>query len=489
MNNFLHKSALAIAVSLLAACATPYHTPDVAVPDHYNGASISGGTEKMRSGADFPASQVTADPWWKSFADPGFDKLVDRLLARNPDLVVATLRVRRAQLAAGLTQDARYPHLSAQASASTGRALDSGTSTGKNYSAGLTASYEVDLWQQRGLAANAAEWEAQATAEDREATALALIGTAAGSYWQLGYLNQRITAGEASRELAQRTLSLVSKQYDAGAVSQLEVREAEKSLQGIDITLATLRQQRLTTRQALTLLLDGEALPEADEPQDLSAVHSPDIAPGLPASLLGRRPDLRAAEQRLRASLANIDVTRRSFYPSISLTGSVGSSSSDLSDLLKNPVGTLGAGLSLPFLHFNEMRLKLATARTDYAIAATQFRQSLLAALGEVDAALAARTAWQAQVTALTDTLTQAEKIEALYAVRYQAGAVPLRSWLDAQDARRSAEVALAQTRLSQLQNDVTLFQVLGGSGREQAGAPTETNANEPPADPQHNVP
>lgn len=467
MKTLWQKLILLSAAALFTACAaTPYHTPDIKVPDQYNGATISGGETIVRPSADQPASAVANDPWWTAFGDTAFDALIERLFERNSDLAVATLRVRRAQLAAGLSRDARYPHLSGQTSASTGRQLDTGDSTGKNFSASLQASYEIDLWNQLGLAASAAAWEATATAEDREATALALVGTTASAYWQLGYLNQRIASTQASMTLAQRTLELVNTQYQSGAVSQLEVREAEKSLQNLEITLASLHQQRIETRHALTLLLDGQTLPEQDEPQNLAAVQSPVIEAGLPAELLGRRPDLRAAEQRLRVSLANIDITRRSYYPGLSLTGSAGSSSSELSNLLKNPVGTLGAGLTLPFLRFNERNLKVATAKTDYAIAVTQFRQTLLAALADVDNALTARNSWNTQVAALTDNLGKAQDIERLYEVRYRAGAVPLKSWLDAQESTRSAELALAQTRLSQLQNDISLFQALGGSAR-----------------------
>lgn len=464
--NRLRFFALFFIASALTACATPYHTPDIKVPNQYNGASISGGNQSINSSTDYAASNVADDAWWTAFGDSEFNALVERLFERNPDLAVATLRVRRAQLAAGISQDARYPHLGSQAGASTGRNLKTGDSTGKSFNASLSASYEVDLWNKAGLAANAAKWEAMATAEDREATALALIGTAANTYWQLGYLNQRLTATDASIGLAEQTFELVNTQYQSGAVSQLEVREAERALQNLQISQASLEQQRREVRQALTLLLDGQALPENAEPQDLSAVQSPEVEAGLPAELLGRRPDLRAAERRLRASLANTDITRRSYYPALSLTGSVGSSSNELGNVLKNPIGTLGAGLTLPFLRFNERRLKIASAKTDYDIAVVQFRQTLLAALSDVDTTLTARQSWTKQVTALTTNVDYAQEIEALYEVRYKAGAVPLKSWLDAQESKRNAEVALAQAKLSQLQNDISLFQALGGSAR-----------------------
>ncbi|MEZ5485547.1 MAG: efflux transporter outer membrane subunit [Lysobacteraceae bacterium] len=465
------KSSVLVGALLLSACAsTPYQTPVVAVPAQYNGSTVAGGKSQVETSSEYPPSDVNADHWWTAFGDSGLDRLVSRVLERNPDLTVATLRVRRAQLSAGLARDSRYPHLSGQLNASNSRDLDSGESSGSSYSAGLSASYEADLWGRLKLAADAATWEATATAEDREATALALVGTAADTYWQLGYLNQRILAGEDSLQRSRRTLELVSTQYEAGAVSKLEWREAQQSLDSQIAALAALRQQRQSVRQALALLLDGEFWAEAAEPQDLSRAQSPEIPPGLPAELLGRRPDLRAAELRLRSSLADVDGTRLSYYPSLSLTGSMGSSSSSLGDLLKNPVATLGAGLSLPFLRFNERQLSIAAAKTDYEIAVIQFRQTLLAALSDVDVTLSARDAWNTQVASLTRSLEQSQEIERLYEVRYRAGAVALRNWLDAQESRRNAELSLAQARLSQLQNDISLFQALGGNARRSEG-------------------
>src|SRR5690606_14868852 len=136
-------------------------------------------------------------------------------------------------------------------------------------------------------------------------------------------------------------------------------------------------QRRVEARNALTVLLDGQPWPQADEPQDLDGARSPAIGAGLPADLLARRPDLRAAELRLRNSLRQIHVTATSYYPTLSLTGSVGTSGPSLGDVLRNPVATLGAGLALPFLNLQRAQLDTDLAGTDYQIAATGFRATL----------------------------------------------------------------------------------------------------------------
>jgi outer membrane protein TolC len=246
----------------------------------------------------------------------------------------------------------------------------------------------------------------------------------------------------------------------------LELREAEQNLDSQQAAQSQLVQQRVEARNSLTVLLDGTPWPIDDEPQNMDDAHSPTIDAGVPAQLLGRRPDLRSAELRLRESLSQIKVTRVSYYPAISLTGSVGGSSDSLSSVLAHPVETLGAGLALPFIHWNEARLNTKIAGAQYEIAANDFRRTLFTAFTEVDNALSARQELARQVALSQRSFDAAVEVERLYEVRYRAGATALRQWLDAQETRRQSELALAQARLNQLQNDSRLFQALGGSAQ-----------------------
>jgi NodT family efflux transporter outer membrane factor (OMF) lipoprotein len=330
----------------------------------------------------------------------------------------------------------------------------------------VAVGFEIDLWGRLRAQRDVARWQAQASAEDLRATRLLLIADSCDLYWSLAVANQRISHGSDSLALARQTLDLVQTQFDAGAVSRIELREAEQRLYSQRATQSLLLQQRVEARNALTVLLDGLPWPQSDEPQDLDQALSQAPTAGIPAQVLGRRPDLRAAELRLRAVLKGIDVARRSYYPALSLTGSAGSSSDSLLNLVKNPVLTLGAGLSLPFLRGQEMRLDTAIANTDYAVAANEFRRLLYLALAEVDNALSARIQFARQAAEAQLSLTAAQQIERLYEVRYRAGAASLRTWLDAQETRRSADLALTVARLQLLRNDATLHQALGGRYR-----------------------
>lgn len=460
----IKKSSFALvplALALLAGCSgtrTAYQAPGVNVPAAWE-------QQQATTFAQLP------DPWWRQFDDPALSEVVESALARNNDLAAAALRVRQAQLQAGITAAGLGPIVAGRLSSGASRRLEGvDSSTVRSSGASLSVSYEVDLWGRVASTRDAAEWAARATAEDREAAAQALAGTSAGLYWQLAYLNQRVASGGDSLAYAQRTQELVRAQYDAGSVSALELREAEQTVASQRAALAQLEQQRVETRNAIAVLMNAPpgaatlagVLPA--EPQRLPEAALPAVTAGAPAELLARRPDLRAAEARLRNVLASGDATRASYYPALSLTGDLGTSSTSLLRLLSNPVATLGAGLSLPFLRAQEMRLSGQLAAAQYEEAVTNFRQTLYTALADVENALSARTQLLRQGEQLTLQLTVAREAERLYEVRYRAGATGLRTWLDAQQRRRTAELAVQENQLAQLNALATLYRVLGGA-------------------------
>lgn len=440
-----------LTATALSACATttPFVAPQAPLPAAYPHAS-----------ADVASARQAQGQWWTAFGDAKLNRLVAKALAQNNDLAAAAIAVRKAQLQAGLAAEQLKPQLSGGADA---RTSASENVSARAYSASVAASWEVDLWGRLAAQRDAARWEADATQQDLESVALSLAGTASDLYFQLGYLNQRIASAEESLAYARQTQAMVQSQYRSGAVSGVEIAEAEQSVRGQEASLAALRQTQVETRNALALLLGGTPWPTAHEPQALTAYAVPDVAPGLPAELLGRRPDLRAAELRLRSSLSTVDATKASFYPTLDLTGSLGAASTSLVDLVADPIGVLGAGLTLPFLNWNQVRLNIKVSEADYEIAVTNFRQTLLSAFTDVDNALSARDRLAQQGASLDQALAAAQRADQLYAVRYRAGAVPLRTWLDAQEARRAAENAAAQNRQQQLANQVTLYQSLGG--------------------------
>lgn len=448
----LLTAALA-ATLLLGGCGSLLHStydpPQTDVPAKWQYA----GPDNVAAGGD----------WWRDFHDDALNRLIDEVLQRNNDLAAATIKVRRAQLEAGLAANQMIPSLGADASVGHDKNLYGARSSATSYAASVNVSYEADLWGRLGSNRDAARWEALATQQDRDSTALSLVGTTAKLYWELAYLNQRIELSAASIAYAEHILQLVQVQHSAGAASALELLEAQQNLASQQASHTQLVQQRVETENAIAVLTDGPPRSIDLAVQRLPGGALPPVAAGLPADLLRRRPDLRAAELRLRESLAGVDATKASYYPTLTLTGALGSSSTALGSVLKNPVATLGAGLTLPFLQWREMQLSVAVSQSDYAEAVVNFRQTLYQALSDVENALSARTQYEAQGEKLQQSLAAARKVEQLYEVRYRAGAVSLQSWLEAQERRRDAEVSLAENRLDRLSNHVTLYLALGG--------------------------
>ncbi|WP_239467131.1 efflux transporter outer membrane subunit [Rhodoferax koreensis] len=452
----------ALCLALLAAgCAsslhTPYAAPATSVPTQW----------QYAAGANGGHGQTPAplSPWWTGFNDPALSQLIEQALQRNNNLAAAAIRVRRAQLQVGLAENQFGPSFSGSISTGASRGLNGG-GTVKSSGISLGASYEVDLWNRLGSQRDVAQWEALATVQDREATALSLVATTAQLYWQIGYLNQRLAANLQSIAVAQKTLELVQVQYRTGAVSGLELAEAQQNLSSQQASQTTLQQQQVEATTALGLLFDGAPMASilaGPLPSRLPDTTLPPVDAGLPASLLGRRPDLRAAELRLREAKSSIDATRASYYPALSLTGGLGTSSASLVNILKNPVASLGLGITMPFLQRTQRDLDIKISQSQLDEAVVNFRQTLYTAFGDVDNALSSRQQLAAQATLLEQALAAARQAERLYEIRYRAGSVALKPWLDAQEKRRSAEIAVAENRLNRLNNHAVLVQALGG--------------------------
>ena len=238
------KSPLALLPLLLAlgGCAswtsTPYEAPVLDLPARWTPPALPAGVE-------------TTANWWQAFNDPALNTLVDEVLARNNDLAVAGLRLQQARLQAGLAFSNQLPSVSVRQTGNASRQLGQGDSVTHAY--GLTGglSYEVDLWGKLSRQHDASQWEAEATAADLAGTRLTLIGSTATLYWQLGYLNQRLTLAQANTAYTAETLKLVEAQYRAGAASRLEVLSASQSLESQKASETDLMQQREEARQEM----------------------------------------------------------------------------------------------------------------------------------------------------------------------------------------------------------------------------------------------
>jgi NodT family efflux transporter outer membrane factor (OMF) lipoprotein len=439
---------------ILTGCSlmrSHYTRPAVPVPAAYQHADA--------------AATASLDRWWESFRDPNLNAVVNEALRVNPDLAIAALNVRAAQLqvhlavvnptvSAGYTDDYSKPL----------HATIPPTRATRFHSLNASVSYEFDLWDQLAAEKDVARWEARATREDRESAALLLIGSVVNLYFEFADLNHQIDFGKSNIADANKTLHLTEVLKSAGGATALDVAAGEQALESLKGAQAALIEARVERRNALIVLLAGTPWPETQERATVPDDTPPTVDAGLPATLLDRRPDLRAAELRLRETLAQSDATRLSFYPNLSLTGSVGTASTGLSELVSNPLGSLAATITAPFIQWNQAHFATALARTQYDEAVLRFQKALWQALSDVDNALSARTQLALESQSLDRALAAARTTERLTEIRYRAGSISLSAYLDAQQSRRAAELALSADRLAQLENYAILCQALGGS-------------------------
>lgn len=458
MTFHLHKlSLILLMTSTFVGCAavvkTPYQAPTVDIPTQFE-------TKSQGENIDH-----FADQWWTLFHDANLNQLVDQVIAKNSDLAVAGIALKQARLQAKLTENQQG--LRVGASASTGHNFDlhSGNDSARGVSLSGNLSYELDLFGKLANQTEASRWEALATEQDLQATAQSLIATTSSLYWQLGYLNERTLVANANLETSKKLLNLVEVQYKAGAVSGLERTQAQQAVQSQLATLSQIRQQVMETRTALAVLLHQPVQQlNITEPKSLPKTQLPQFDAGLPAEILARRPDLKAAELRLRKALANKDATKASYYPSMSLTSTLGSSSTSLTQLLQNPALSLGANLSLPFLQYNDMQRNLEISELEYERTILNYRKTLYQAFADVENALSNRIEIDQQVQHQQKTLELARKNAELNEVRYRHGAVSLKNVLDAQESVRNSQISLTQMQYNQYNSYVTLIQALGGS-------------------------
>ncbi|ELG2043312.1 efflux transporter outer membrane subunit [Vibrio fluvialis] len=444
-------STIALCVLLATGCVARSELPEqnVTVPEQWQTGQTQSETQAISQ-------------WWTSFGDPQLNQWVDKVLATNSDLAIATLTLKQARLEAGLATSDTYPDVSSSVSGERSKPLDGGDSS-KSYQASLSVSYELDLWGKLSAAKDAAMWTALATQQEREATAQSLVATTAQLYWQIGYLNQRVELSNNDINDAKETLALTQSQYRHGSVTRVNVLEAERTLAGLEATHRDYLQQRTEAVNAFAILFDQPPQDLATSIPALPDYAVPTIEAGVPADVLNRRPDVKQSLFELKSVLATKDNTDTNYFPSLTLTGALGGSSTELRKLLSDPIGTLGADLTLPFLNWNEMQLNRDIAQVKYESAIISYRKTLYAALQDVDNALSAKENYEFQAEKLQKQYDSAAEVARIYKSQYEYGAIDITTLLDAQENERSAKASLLENRYNQLVNIATVYQSLGG--------------------------
>nr|WP_320135322.1 efflux transporter outer membrane subunit [uncultured Amphritea sp.] len=438
----------------LSGCSSmrsEYQPPALDVPESWSQSQVQAS-----------ATVARPDAWWTLFEDSQLNRLIDQVLASNSDLAKATLTLKRARLEAGVSENNKVPSISASQSSSQEYDIDADSSD-SSFGLSLSLAYELDLWGRVDAVADAAEWTASARYEDRENTAHNLVVTAATLYWKVAYLNQVIALREQTIADTERVVMLTQNKYEVGAESRLAVLESTESLYNERVQLSQLQQTLSETQNAISILLNQPLQETGINVDRLPAQLIPDIEAGVPADLLLRRPDVKASLYALKSTLASKDALDASYMPTFTLTGSLNTSSSSLLNLLHNPVATLGSGIVLPFLEWQEMTLNKDISEVDYQLAVVDYRDTIYQAFEEVANLLTAKQHFDYQGDVYQAQHTNAQAIEAIYGSRYQQGESDIIDWISAMESRRSIETSLLENRYNQFVIQAKLYQSLGG--------------------------
>jgi multidrug efflux system outer membrane protein len=476
----IHTALAAAVAAALSACGTI--GPNFTAP-----ASVEAPAFRHAQAGQDQAAHLPAD-WWTVFGDQTLNGLEQRAMHDNPNVRAAAQRLVQAQAQLGVVRAGQLPSVNVQAGVSnqrtsaetsTGLALGHRSIEGNNYTAGLGFSWELDLWGRVRRIVEAADAQALAAQDDRDGVLLMLSSQVAATYWQLRGLDTELAILRNALATRRESQELIEARFNAGLSNELDVSRTRIERANAEADLHEAQRQRNTLEHALAVLVGASpSTTLIAASADVALPQPPSIPVGLPASLLGQRPDLASSVANLQAFNAQIGVAQGAFYPALSLTGNYGYASESLRNLAQGSARQFSFGplaLSLPIFDAgrNRSNLKLAKARYDEAVANHEGR--LLTALREVEDALSDVQERQQQGDVQAQAQQAAARALLVAQARYERG---VSTYLDVTDAQRStlaADRAAAQIRTQRLLAAVSVARALGGGWTQ--GSPEATIA------------
>ncbi|MDR3535539.1 MAG: efflux transporter outer membrane subunit [Acetobacteraceae bacterium] len=488
----LAKWSVALTVALLLGGCTV--GPDFTAPEWASPSSWFGPPKPK---ANQPLSYAVAQPidpnWWELFHDPQLTGLERRVAAENLDVQVAAVRFEESRQQLANARAAQFPTLSANASYTrqkpsnngifaaapdaAGASGASGSTTGglratgiqpfNVYQTGFDAAWEIDLWGSVRRSVESATASSQAAEEARRSVLLASLAEVARDYILLRGTQTQLQIARDNVHTAQQSLQLTQQRAAGGVTTDLDVANASAQLRTTASQIPSLEQQEATLINALSLLL-GQG-PNALRAELQSAKPVPPVPPtvpvGLPSDLARRRPDIRQAEAQLHAATATIGVATAAFYPSVTLTGSVGLQALNFDHAfdLNSRQYALGPGITIPLFQGGQLRAQLHLTEAQQQEAAINYQKTVLQAWHDVDNALTAYQAEQARREQLTQAVAENRRALGLAQSRYQEGVADFLTVLDAERSLLASQQQLADSTTTVSANLVALYKALGG--------------------------
>ena len=418
------------------------------------------------------AAELANARWWQSFGDPVLDQLVEESLRSNRDLVQAAARVEQFLGALRATRSQFYPQFSYSGTASRNRASENALAalppgTDRNYSlydAALGASWQLDLFGRVRRQAESAQAQVYASEQGRRGVVLSVVAATATAYIALRALDRQLEIARATEKNYAGSLQLFDLRHKGGTVSELERSQVESQYRQAQAAVPSFERQVAQQENLLSVLLGRNpgAIPRG---KPIEALADPAIPPGLPASLLERRPDVLQAEQNLRATNATIGVAKSLYFPTISLTGLLGLSSTSLDNFAKSSsaTGSLAASLVGPIFTFGAIEGQVASAEAAQREALAFYQSVVLNAFRDTNDALVGVQKLREESDALTRRALTLRTYARLSRAKYEGGATSYIEVLYAENELFAAELNAVATLAQRHAELINLYKALGG--------------------------
>jgi len=452
--------------SLVVGCSVGpnYHRPVVQPPTAYR--DLSENPQVQAQAASY------ADlPWWQVFQDPQLQELIRTALKQNYDLQLATERINAARAQVAIARSRLFPQVQGNADFSGGK--EHNFQTKSNFLL-LTAdaAFQLDFFGRLRRATEASRAELLATEDSRQTVILTLVSDVASAYFALLQLDLQLQITRETVKTQQDSVKLTNLRVEHGVATRLDVLQAQQVLDSANAQIPDLERRIAQEENAISILLGN--YPQA-VPRGRPLVEQPlppEVPPGMPSSLIERRPDIREAEQVMVAANAEIGVAKAQFFPQIALTGSGGGSfgrSSAFSSLMGSQIAiwSYGAQVSQPIFTGGALRGNLRAAESQHQQALISYRQTIQRAFGDVSDALIGYEKFHQVRVRQEDTVKDLQESVRLSEMRYKGGTTTYLEVLDGQRSLFSAELTLAEARGTEYQSLVQLYRALGGGWQQ----------------------
>jgi multidrug efflux system outer membrane protein len=458
--------AALLAAMLVDGCAVGpnYHKPDVYAPSTFR-------NQPENPQAAAQAASYADLPWWEVFPDPVLQDLIRTALKRNYDLLIATERINAARGQLAVTRSSLFPQVQGNGDFTGGK--EQNFQSKSNFLA-LTAdaAFQVDLFGGLRRATQASRAQLLATEAARQTVVLTLVSDVASDYFALLELDLELQIARDTVKTQEDSVKLTSLRLDHGVATKLDVLQAQQVLDTANAQIPDLERRIAQEEDAISTLLGnypqgvprGRVLGEQALP--------PDVPPGLPSSLLERRPDIRQAEQLLIAANAQIGVAKAQFFPQISLTGAGGGAfgrSNLFSSIMSSQtsIWSYGVSVSQPIFTGGALRGNLHVAEAQHEEALTSYKEAIQYAFRDVSDALVGYQKLREVRVRQEQTVADLAESVRISIMRYRGGTTTYLEVLDGQRSLFEAEITLAQARGAEYQSLVQLYKALGGGWQQ----------------------